>query len=295
MEIRSTKPAFVPFLRSEKEKIRRWEKEQRPSSAKRAKTTTSTSRATSPAASPVPASPAPSLTQQPTPVFGMSTFSAGSSAFTPAHFAFSPAPAVAAAPATLAVPTVTPINFRQSFEKSPEPEELEEKPAESGLSMSLDEVRKHIQAYASVQSFSSVPPLLSVIPFPLPLPFPLILDTDPSLTLSHSHKGRELPLHTPNDARTALNVKAIEKWASLTSDNLERFREPLKKAVDEVLEQYLGRASGNELRSLAMCVSSSIVSLFFLSSLPATYPSFISTPALFSPLLLLLPNYSFSH
>lgn len=70
-----------------------------------------------------------------------------------------------------------------------------------------------------------------------------------------AHKGREVPLNTPYGAKSSLMLKALEPWPALVRETLERVREPVEKAVDELVKRQFGSSLNEELRSITSCVA----------------------------------------
>lgn len=102
------------------------------------------------------------------------------------------------------------------------------------LRMTLDELRAHIEE--SVDSrHGPLSPLLTHLP-------------------RHRHKGREVPLNTPYDAKASLMTKALRSWGGIISDTVERMRTPVSKSVNQLVGQHFGASLKEELRSIASCV-----------------------------------------
>ncbi|KAK4335122.1 P-loop containing nucleoside triphosphate hydrolase protein [Rhodotorula toruloides] len=82
-----------------------------------------------------------------------------------------------------------------------------------------------------------------------------------------AHKGREVPLNTPYGAKSSLMLKALEPWPALVRETLERVREPVEKAADELVKRQFGSSLNEELRSItSMTISDVLDDLFTKAS-----------------------------
>uniref|UniRef100_A0A0K3CGI7 BY PROTMAP: gi/472583156/gb/EMS20810.1/ Dynamin related GTPase [Rhodosporidium toruloides NP11] gi/647397378/emb/CDR40354.1/ RHTO0S05e02168g2_1 [Rhodosporidium toruloides] n=1 Tax=Rhodotorula toruloides TaxID=5286 RepID=A0A0K3CGI7_RHOTO len=106
-------------------------------------------------------------------------------------------------------------------------QQQQQQSGEPSLRMTLDEIRAHIEA----------------------------------------HKGREVPLNTPYGAKSSLMLKALEPWPALVRETLERVREPVEKAADELVKRQFGSSLNEELRSItSMTISDVLDDLFTKAS-----------------------------
>ncbi|BGP25047.1 hypothetical protein JCM10295v2_003967 [Rhodotorula toruloides] len=78
------------------------------------------------------------------------------------------------------------------------------------------------------------------------------------------HKGREVPLNTPYDAKVSLMTEVLRSWGSIISDTVEYMRTPVSKSVNQLVEQHFGASLNEELRSIASMTTAEVLEGLFV-------------------------------
>ncbi|BGP62743.1 hypothetical protein NBRC10512v2_004075 [Rhodotorula toruloides] len=101
----------------------------------------------------------------------------------------------------------------------------------------------------------------------LPLPAkPLRMTLDELRAHIEEHKGREVPLNTPYDAKASLMTKALRSWGGIISDTVERMRTPVSKSVNQLVGQHFGASLKEELRSIASVTAAEVLEGLFVTA-----------------------------
>ncbi|GAA6051372.1 hypothetical protein NBRC10513_000359 [Rhodotorula toruloides] len=234
--VKGTRPVFVPFEKVEKGRIREWEKG-REGEGKKAKKQRTSRGAEESAGAAQGATLAPALQQQQQQQSGEEDEPPAAKsprfAFTPPTSSFTfTAPTPTSNPFPSPCATTTPkfsdlVSGLSAASTSLKRDAVPEAIVKPSLRMTLDEIRAHIEA----------------------------------------HKGREVPLNTPYGAKSSLMLKALEPWPALVRETLERVREPVEKAADELVKRQFGSSLNEELRSItSMTISDVLDDLFTKAS-----------------------------
>ncbi|PRQ74643.1 P-loop containing nucleoside triphosphate hydrolase protein [Rhodotorula toruloides] len=91
----------------------------------------------------------------------------------------------------------------------------------------------------------------------------LDMTLDELRTHIEKHRGREVPLNTPYDAKASLMTRATAPWATLVWDALERMRTPVITSVTNLVERQFGASLSQELTLLTSTTMSDVVDDLF--------------------------------